>query len=94
MSEPKPFGVPVALADHSADTGAVEGLDCGADKHCGLQHIDTIDVTVGGTVQIAVDRPELCTIADAIDDFRRAVERGWSPNKKRDWGGRDFSGTG
>ena len=33
-------------------------------------------------------------IADAIDDFRRAVERGWSPNKKRDWGGRDFSGTG
>ena len=33
-------------------------------------------------------------IADAIDDFRRAGERGWSPNKKRDWGGRDCSGTG
>ena len=33
-------------------------------------------------------------IADAIDDFHRAVDRGWSPNEKRDWGGRDFSGTG
>ncbi len=48
------------------------------------------------------NRDDLCKIAsfsdaeiaDAIDDFHRAVERGWRPNEKRDWGGRDFSGTG